>query len=211
MATEALLCDSQQMLLCTDPRYRLRERSQHDWLQRAAKGLGSTLYPRGGRGSLGQRALCVAKHWRMLWGKLQYHQQHMPPCWCFTFPSRINVCCRWLLLIFSGRVWMFLTCRTGLVCVLGKAVGLLSHRIKSLRDRHLILGDNFASSPSPSLASFWPSSSCSNRRWQWSRYAAFKDRKRANHLRNRFARGRREKLKLQEKNDQRRTITMSTE
>lgn len=69
-----------------------------------------------------------------------------------------------------------LTCRTGLVCVLGKDVGLSSHRIRSRRDRHLVPG-----SVLPPPASCW-SPSRPNRRWWWSRYADFRDRKRANHL-----------------------------
>lgn len=42
------------------------------------QGLNSTLYPRGERGSLGQRARCVAKHRLMLRGKFQHCQRHMP-------------------------------------------------------------------------------------------------------------------------------------
>ena len=84
------------MLLSAGPRDVYREGSQllgH----RAAEGLGSTLYPKGGRGSLGRGARCVVKHWRLLWGEFQCHRLHMPPCWCFTFLSHINVRCRWPL------------------------------------------------------------------------------------------------------------------
>lgn len=77
---------------------------------------------------------------------------------------------------------VFLTCSTGLVCVFGKEVGLFSHRIRSLRDRHLLLGRDLPLSTSKSLTSSWPSSSRLSRRWWWSRYAALRDRKRANHL-----------------------------
>ncbi len=75
-----------------------------------------------------------------------------------------------------------LTCRTGLVCTFGKLVGLFSHRIRSLWDRHLLLGLDLPQYPSKSLFSSWPSSSRPKRRWWWSRYAALRDRKRANHL-----------------------------
>lgn len=70
-----------------------------------------------------------------------------------------------------------LTCRTGLQWTFGKEVGLLSQRMRSLRERHSLCNRALP------LASFSCSSSTSHRRLWWSRYADLKDRYRANHLR----------------------------
>lgn len=75
-----------------------------------------------------------------------------------------------------------LTCSTALVCVLGKLVGLLSHRIKSLRDRHVLRSSGLSLPPWECPVSSRASPPRPNRRWWWSRYAALRDRKRANHL-----------------------------
>lgn len=127
------------------------------WYQWSPAGFNS--WSKVGRGDLGQRASHVAEHWLMLLGNV---------------PATSSLTCR--------PQSAFLTCRTGLVCVLGKLVGLLSHRIKSFRDRHVLRRFSLPPSPWECLASSWPSSSWLNRRWWWSRYAALRDRKRANHL-----------------------------
>lgn len=84
--------------------------------------------------------------------------------------------------ILLSVILVCLTWRTGLVCVLGKLVGLFSHRIKSLRDRHLLLDCEVSLLPCKFADPSWTSSSRPNNRWWWSRYAALRDRKRANHL-----------------------------
>ena len=143
----------------------------------ATQGLGSTLDPSGGRGIGGKE--------HTVWPNTASNPGEnvsifSATCYCHTPICTADgylslVCC-------LSASCVFLTWRTGLLCMLGKAVGLFSHRIRSLWDRHIVLDCPLPPSPSPMLTSSCLSSSRLNRRWWWSRYAAFRDRKRANHL-----------------------------
>lgn len=121
--------------------------------------------------------------------------KHTARSWSFTCLSHTSVpdCSKTFVRVrASGR---FLTCRTGLLCIFGKLVGLFSHRIRSLPERHFLLGCDLSPPPCESLVSSRLSSSRPNRRRWWSRYAALRDRKRANHLWKKEAGGRRRKPK----------------
>lgn len=131
----------------------------HTWSQRTEgkPGAKSTLCGPTQAEALGKIWLLSAPHASLLEFRLSLPQQ---------WTNVANDGCLWGSCVQSVLpACVFLTWKMGLVCVLGKAVGLLSHRIKSLRDRHLWLGCGVSLICSLPPGSCCVSSSEPNRRW----------------------------------------------